>query len=50
MADIFLKLRTSKNLIRYMSKKSFFRGPFDRQHGKRAQTLLESERRNHYHI
>ena len=31
-----------KIVIRYMSKKSRFRGPFHKQHGKRAQTLLKS--------
>ena len=36
----FPKLRTPKNVVRYMSKKSCFRGPFDKQHAKRAQTLL----------
>ena len=33
-----------------MSKKSVFRGPFDSQHGKRAQTLLQSERQPYNHI
>ena len=35
IADLFPKLRTPKNVLRYMSKKSRFKGPFDRQHGKR---------------
>ena len=43
IADLFLKLRTPENVVRYMSKKSRFKGPFDRQHGKRVQTLLQSE-------
>ena len=34
------KLRTPENVVRYMSKKSPLKGPFDRQHGKRVQTLL----------
>ena len=34
IADLFPKLRTPENLIRYMSEKSIFRGPFDRQHVK----------------
>ena len=50
IADVFPKLRTPKNVVRYMSKKSRFRGFFDRQHGKRAKTLLQSERYDHYHI
>ena len=33
-----------------MSKKSCFRGPFDKQHGKRAQTLLPSASQHIYHI
>ena len=41
-ADLFPKLRTPKNVLRYMSNKSYFKGPFDRQHGKRVQTLLQS--------
>ena len=40
LADLILKLRTPENVVRYMSKKSRFKGPFDRQHGKRVQTLL----------
>ena len=40
IADLFMKLRNPENVVRYMSKKSRFKGPFDRQHGKRVQTLL----------
>ena len=40
IADLFPKLRTPKNVVRYLSKKSRFKGPFDWQHGKRVQTLL----------
>ena len=29
-------------VVRYLSKNSRFRGPFDKQHGKRAQALLKS--------
>ena len=50
IADLFAKLRTPKNVVRYMAKKSRFKGPFDRQHGKRAQTLLGSESQHRYHI
>ena len=49
-ADLFAKLRTPKNVDRYLSKKSRFKGPFDRQHGKRVQTLVQSEPQNKYHI
>ena len=50
IANSFLKLRTTENVARYMSNKSRFKGPFDRQHGKRVQTMLRSERQNRYHI
>ena len=50
IADLFPKSRTLENVIRYMSKKSRFKGPFDRQHGKRVQTLLQFERQHGYHI
>ena len=49
-ADLFRKLRTPKNVVRYMSKKSRFKVPFDRQHGKCVQTLLRSEPQRRYHI
>ena len=48
--DVFLNLRTSKIVARQMSKNSRFKGPFDKLHGKRAETLLESERHHLYHI
>ena len=50
IADLFLKLRSPENVVRYMSKKSRFKGPFDREHGKRVQTLLQSERQHRYHF
>ena len=50
IADIFAKLRTPKNVVRYLSKKSRFKGLIDRQHGKRVQTLLRSESQHRYHI
>ena len=60
LANLFPKLRTPEKGVRYMSKKSSFKGPFDRQHGKRVQTLLRSgkrvqtllrsERQHAYHI
>ena len=39
IADLSPKLRTPKNVVRYLSKKSRLKGPFDRQHGKRVETL-----------
>ena len=50
IAHLFPKLRIPKNVVRYMSKKSSFKGPFGGQHGKRVQTLLRSERQHRYHI
>ena len=41
MAYVFPKLRTPKNLVRSMAKKSSFRGSVEKQYGKCAQTLLE---------
>ena len=49
-ADLIPKLRTPENVVRYMSKKSSFKGPFDRQHGKWVQTLLGSGQQHCYHI
>ena len=37
-------------MVRYFSKKSCFDGPFDKQHGKRAQALLKSVSEHLYHI
>ena len=50
IAEVFPKLRTRKNLVRSMSKKSRFKGSFGKQHGKRAQTLLKFAWQNLYHI
>ena len=50
IADLFPKLRTPKDVVRYLSKKSRFKGLFDRQHGKRVQTLLRSEPQHRCHI
>ena len=50
IADFFPKVRTPENVVRYMSKKSCFKGPIDREHGKRVQTLLRSGQQHRYHI
>ena len=50
IADLFPKLRTPKNVVRYMSKKSRFKVLFDRKYGKRVQTLFPSEPQHRYHI
>ena len=50
IADLFPKLHTPKNDLRDMSKKSRFKVPFDRQRGKRVETLFPSEPQHRYHI
>ena len=50
IANLFPKLRTPKNVVRYMSKKSRLKELFDTQHSKRVQTLLRSEPQHRYHI
>ena len=50
IADLLAKLRTPKKVVRYTSKKSHLKGPFERQLGKWVQTLLQSERQHCYHI
>ena len=45
IADLFPKLRTPKNVVRYLFQKSRFKGP-----GKRVQTLSGSPPQNRYHI
>ena len=50
IADLFPKLWTAKNLIRYMSKKPRFRTPFDSQHAEGSWTLLKSAAQYFYNI
>ena len=50
IADVFPKLRTPKNMVRSMPKKSRFRGSDKKQHGECAQTLFKFERHLVYHI
>ena len=50
IADGFPKLRTQKNLVRSMPKRSVFKGSFEKQHGKCAQTLLKCQGQLLYHI
>ena len=47
---LFLKLHTSENVARYISKKSRLKGHFDRQHGKLVEALLRSGQQHSYHI
>ena len=50
IGDVYPKLQTPKKVIRWISEKSGFRGPFNKQHGKWAQTLLQPGRRPLYDI
>ena len=50
IVDVFPKLRTQKNLIRSMPKKSRFKRSFENQHGKWSQTLLKCQGQLLYHI
>ena len=50
IADLFPKPHTPENVARYISNKSRFKGPFDRQHGKRVQTVLRSGQKHFYQI
>ena len=50
IGQIFPKLRTSKNMVRSISKKFRFKGSFGKQHGKLSQTLLKFEQQHIYHI
>ena len=50
IADFFRKIRNPENVVRYMSKKSPFKTPFDSQHGKRVRTLLQSGQQHCHHI
>ena len=50
IADVFPKLRTPKNMVRSMPKKSRFRVSVEKQHGKCAQTLFKFEGQLLYHI
>ena len=48
--EVFPKLRTPKNIVRSMSKRSRLKGSFGKHHAKRAQTLLKFAWQNLYHI
>ena len=50
IAEVFPKLRTPKNMVTSMPKKSRFKGSLGKQHGKRAQTFLKFPWQQVYHI
>ena len=41
IAYVFLSLPTTKDVLRLMPKRSPLRGPLDREHGKRAEALIQ---------
>ena len=43
IADVFPKLRTPKNMVRSMPKKSRFGASVEKPHGKCAQSLFKIE-------
>ena len=50
IAYLFLTLRPAKIVVSYMCKKSRFRLPFQKEHGKLVSTLFKSERQHLRHI
>ena len=50
IAYLVLRLRPAKNVVRYMCKKSRFRLPFQKEHGKLVLTLFNLERKHLYNI
>ena len=48
--EVFPKLRSPKNMVTSMSKKSCFKGSFGKQHGKGAQTSLKFAWQHLYYI
>ena len=46
----FFEITASDNVVTQISKKYRFRGPFDKQHGKRAQAPQKSQSQRFYHI
>ena len=50
IAEVFPKLRTPKNMVTSMPKKSRLKWSFGKEHSKRAQTLLKFAWQYLYHI
>ena len=50
IAYVFPKLETAKDLVRQIYRKSRFRRPIKKRHGKHSKTLLKSEERHLYII
>ena len=47
---LFLRRRPANIVVRYMCKKSRFRLPFQKEHGKLVSTLFKFDRQHLYHI
>ena len=50
IAYLILRPQPAKNVVRSMCKKSIFRLPFQKEHGKLVSTLFKFERHHLYHI
>ena len=50
IADVFLKLQTTKHFVRPMFQQRRFRTIFESQHVKGSQTLVKSAWQPFYHI
>ena len=50
IAAVSSQLTAQKQVVRSISRKSCFRGPFDKTHGNSVETLLESDRNHLYNI
>ena len=50
IAYLLFRLRPAKNVVTYMCKKSSFRLPFEKEHGKLVSALLKSQGQHLYHI
>ena len=50
IAYLFLRVRTAKNVVTYMCKKSTFRLPVQKEHSKRVSTLFKSDGQHLHHI
>ena len=50
IAYLFVRLRPATYLVRYMCKRSHFRLPFQKEHGKLVLTLFNLERKHPYNI
>ena len=50
IGDVFPEIPAPKNIVGSMSKKPCFARPFNRQHGKWVERLLQSEREHLSHI